>query len=80
MFLLRRGEENVVEPIPKEAAASFLYLQIFQSFSSEETIRLAGAMEEKILKSVPIWLFTNKDVPDSTRLLWNTVEEASHGV
>lgn len=80
IFLMRRGEENKVESIDPGAAAPFLYLQIFQSFTSKETIRLAGNMEEKILTSVPVWLFTNQDVPESTRLLMNTMKEASHGV
>ncbi len=80
IFLLRRGEANSIEPIAPQAAAAFLYQQIFQSYSSEEMIRLAGALEERILKSAPVWLFTNQDVPDSTRLLMNTMKEASHGL
>jgi hypothetical protein len=80
VFLLRRGAQNSIKPVAPGAAAAFLYQQIFQSYCTQEMIRLAGLMGEKILKSAPVWLFTNKDVPDSTRLLMKTMKEASHGI
>lgn len=80
IFYLERGAENRIQRFDMKAAAPLLYLQIFQPFTSKETMHLAGALEEKILKSVPVWRFTNKDVPESTRLLMETMKEASHGL
>ena len=80
IFLMRRGAENDVRPAEIGFAAPFLYQQIFQSFTSEDIIKLAGAFEDKMLKNVPAYHFTNKEVPESTRLLMDTMEALSHGI
>lgn len=82
IFLLRRGEENRIEPIPVKAAAPHIFLQIFQSYADGEAIRRAGEFAERLLKSVPVWRMTNKGVPDSTRLMYETMlqEVTGHGV
>ena len=80
IFLLRRGSENAMERVTETVAAPFLYLQIFQSFTSKESIRLAGKMEERILRSAPVFLFTSNDVPASTRLLIDTLKEITDGL
>lgn len=82
IFLLRRGEENSIEPISPAQASARVFLQIFQSYRSGESIRRAGEVTEKILKSAPTWLMTNKGVPDSTRLMYQTMiqEVTQHGI
>ena len=78
IFCLRRGEENAVKPLTAREAAPFLYPLIFQSFSTESVIRRAGDMAEKILNSAPSWLLTSHSIPDSTRLIYETMQQEVH--
>lgn len=82
IFLLRRGEENSVVPMTAKEAAPFTLLQIFQSCADREAILRAGKAAETLLKSAPLWRMTNKGVPDSTRLMYETMlqEATEHGV
>ena len=82
IFLLQRGDKNSVMPMKKTSAVSFLYLQIFQSFTSEKVIRQAGALTEKVLENTPVWHFVSRDVPDSTQLMYEAMlsEVTSHGL
>ena len=77
---LKRGETNELFPLKKRDAVLSVYQAIFHSRETAENIRLASAVAEKLLESVPVWQLVNKGIPDSTKLLAQTVfaEEGRH--
>lgn len=77
IVLLRRGEENSLVRVSEDKAAWRVFLSVFQSYTDNETIRMAAAMAEKIVKSSPVWLMTTHTVPDSTELLYECIKRES---
>lgn len=73
IICLKRGEENEVYPLNKRDAVLPVYNSVFHSRETEENIRLAAAIADKLLNSAPVWQMVNKGIPDSTRLLYKTV-------
>lgn len=82
IFVLRRGEKNDLMPLTPQAAAPHIYLSIFQSWHNEDIMRRVGDLADKILSSSPVWLLTNKGVPDSTRLMYDIMkrEAVKYGI
>ena len=78
IFLLQRSEETAVRPALEREAVRYIYLSIFQSFMDEKVIRAAGTMTENMIKSVPVWLLTSKDVRESAKLVYKTMQEESN--
>ena len=76
IFLLKRGNDNAIVPTKKAEAATRIYRSIFQAFQDEEIMKAAGRMTEHILKVVPVWSLTSKDVPDTAQLVYRTMKEA----
>ena len=78
LILLERGEENNLTRLsPKEAGIS-TFLRFIHTNRSADTVQTIAKMTTDLLRSVPCWKLTTYQVPDSTRLLLNTVfsEEA----
>lgn len=82
IFLLRRGQENAIEPVEVKRAVPWIYSSVFQSWQDEDNLRLAARMTEKIVKNAQIWQLTSHEVPDSTKLLYETMcrEAERHGL
>ena len=72
IFLERGGSNQLFSVSPKEIALPF-FQQIIQSAKDAEMIRLAAAYETRLLNAVPLWKLVSHEVPDSTRLLLQTV-------
>ncbi len=70
---LRRGEENIVERMSNRDAIIPVYQSVIQTGETENGIRLAGSFVDSLLTRVPAWRMVNQDVPDSTKLLFETV-------
>jgi hypothetical protein len=77
IFFLRRGDNNSVMKIPGKAAAPHALLCVFQDFHDADVIKQAGAVTQRILNSCPSWLLTSRDIPDTARLLYLTMQEVS---
>ena len=67
---LRRGEENSLSILSSRQAAIPVFSAMIHNGSSEEKIHQVAAFETELLKRVPVWMLTNKGVPDSTELLY----------
>ena len=83
VIFLRRGEENAVASCSKQDAALPMYSSLFHSGETEELLKLAASMAAAVLTAAPAWTMTTFCVPDSTRLLYETLfsqEDASHGI
>ncbi len=77
VILLRRGEENCIQPLRPRDGAIRVYSQLIQTCKDAARIRTAADMTTRLLNSVPLWELTTHQVPDSTRLLLETVMEGS---
>ena len=73
IILLERGEKNAIFAVSPKEAAFFAFRQAFQSYSRPDVVRCAAKMVTKMLEQVPIWKLTTYEVPDSTKLLLETV-------
>lgn len=73
LILLRRGEENGIAPLEPREAALRSYAQVIQTCTDPKKMEKAADLLTKLLYSVPIWQLTTFQVPDSTKLLLNSV-------
>ena len=73
IIMLERGEENRVVQIAAKQAAVNIFTAIFQTAENEGNVLAAAAFAEKLLNCASVWRFTNAGVPDSTRLLYETL-------
>lgn len=70
---LYRGNENHICRITPGKAVVPIYQAIIQTAKDRQTVERAAEIVESVLTSVPIWDFTNRDIPDSTELLYEKV-------
>ena len=70
---LQRGVENALARLTPRIAALSVYGAVIHNASSPDVIRGAAAFAEKLIKQVPVWRLCSRDVPDSTRILYESV-------
>lgn len=73
LILLERGERNKLEQLSPQEAALKTFIQMIHPNRSEESIRLLAEFTTRLLDAVPIWRLTSNQVPESTRLLLQSV-------
>lgn len=73
VILLTRGKENKLSPLPEVYAAVSLFPMLFFSGWDVERIKQAADYATRLIRAVPRWLLQTYQVPDSTRLLLETV-------
>lgn len=73
LILLERGEENRLDFLTEREAAIPVYTQVIQTTALEKRICQSAALITRLLKTVPVWRLTTHQVPDSTKLLLETV-------
>lgn len=73
VILLDRGPENQLASLTPREAAARAFSQFIHSGKDEQTVRLLAQMAEAMLQAAPIWRLTSDQVPDSTKLLLQTV-------
>ncbi len=73
LILLERGDENRLAALSPREAAIRTYAQLIQLCSDSAKIKKAAELTTRLLNSVPIWQLTTFQVPDSTKLLLESV-------
>lgn len=73
IICLKRGQEDSVTRLKAKHAAIPVYRALIHTAAGEETVRLAASFAEGLLQRVPVWEFVNRDIPGSTRLLYQKV-------
>ena len=73
VICLSRGRENEVKAWTAHEAGPWVYKSVIQTAESEDGIRRAAAFATELLKRVPVWEMTTHQVPDSTKLLYETL-------
>ncbi len=76
LIVLERGEENKICALSAREAALPVFQQCLQSYSRSDIVQTTAKMTTKLLQLVPIWKLTTHEVPDSTKLLLETVFSA----
>lgn len=75
IFILERGEEDFVRPAENTEKAAILFLSIFQTWESEESLKAAGRIADKIGRSVPVWHLTGHEVERSADLIYEQLQK-----
>lgn len=75
IFLLRRGEDNSISPCSPVDAAVYGFTSVFQTYENTDSIKKAAELTDRMLKSVPVWLFTSCDIKQSSELLYEKMKE-----
>ena len=70
IICLKRGCENRIEYVPPRRAVTLLYESLIHTGESEQDVRNAAGFEDSLLMRVPVWEFTGREVPESTKLLY----------
>ncbi|MBR0160608.1 MAG: hypothetical protein IJQ02_04915, partial [Oscillospiraceae bacterium] len=73
LILLERGDHNELLPLSAREAGIPVYLQMIHTNRDVEHIKQAAAMTTLLLGSVPAWKLISYQVPDSTKLLLETL-------
>ena len=78
IILLKRGDDNKIMPMSSKSAAVPVYLALLNSAENEEQVQAAAAFADELLARTRVWFLLNKDVPDSTKLLYEEVLSREH--
>ena len=73
LILLSRGEQNQIRQCSAKQSVIPVFKTIIQTALTEKDVKLAAGFVSELLKRVRVWEFINEDIPDSTRLLHDTV-------
>lgn len=73
LILLERGTENHIAAITEREAAAPTYCNMIHSGWEPDNIRRVAELTACLLNAVPIWKLCSFSVPESTRLLLETV-------
>ena len=73
IICLRRGEVDRITRLNIKQAVMPVYRSLIHSAINGDVICKAASFTEELLHRVPVWEFVNKDVPKSTRLLYQQI-------
>ena len=73
LIFLCRGEKNELTALSPREAAIPVYGQVIQLGVAAEKIKRSAALTTRLLNTVPLWQLSSDQVPDSTRLLLETL-------
>ena len=74
IVILERGEENRIERLGKDAILP-VYAQFLHSAKNRDAVGKVFALEDKILRAVPVWRLYTRGDEASARLCHDTIEE-----
>lgn len=75
IICLKQDKENTINQITPKDSVSQIFASIHHTFENKQVIQQAGNMATKILKSVPVWLLSNKGDLESSELLYQTIKQ-----
>lgn len=75
IIYLKQAKENTIEQLVPNQSVTGILAAIFHSYENKEIIQKAGNMASKILKSVPVWLLSNKGDLESSELVYQTIKQ-----
>ena len=79
VFLLQRGSETGILPAKETEAVFHIFMNIFQSYTKEDTLRTAGRMTEDIIKTTPVWMLTSYGVQETAELVHKVMHNTMEG-
>lgn len=81
IIYLVQGAENHISMMPPARMIVPLFAQFLFTASTPEAVRQVCAMEDRLLRVVPVWQLTNRGDEASARLTYDTIakwEECNH--
>lgn len=79
VIYLSQGQENAVRAMPPKEAVLPLFCQFVMIAETEAAVRRACALEERLLKAVPVWHMVNRGDEASVRLCRDTILQFEEG-
>lgn len=79
IIILSQGSTNTIQRLSPHAAILHILAQFLYNAYSVKDIETICRMTEQILKSVPIWYYTNTGTLESSRLLYDTLIRYQEG-
>ena len=74
IILLKQGKENHMTRITAVDCAAWLLSLIFSAFEDERDLRALCRIEDRILRTAPVWKLVNLGDEASSRLLHDTIQ------
>ena len=75
IICLKQENFNKIQRIEPRDSVSQIFISIHHTFESTQVIQQAGKMADRLLKSVPVWLLSNKGDLESSELLYQTIKQ-----
>ena len=75
IFLLQRGDQNMIEPATDMLKSMKVFQGIFQSFENKVMIQNAAAMAERIIQNTSVWRLISKEASESAPLLYERMNQ-----
>ena len=71
---LEQAASNAIHLCTEKEAVPFLFPQVFSLAQDENSVNAIAVFTENLIRSVPVWLLSNKGDPDSARLTQETIQ------
>lgn len=75
VIYLAQGPENAIRPMPAGESAAPIFAQFLFTAAGPEDVSRVCALEEALLRAVPVWLLTNRGDEASARLAHDTISQ-----
>ncbi len=72
LYLLR-GESTEIKLLDEKRAVFPVFISVISRREDVETIRLIGNITEKVVKNYPVYQYVNGGVPESSKVLYDTI-------
>ena len=80
IVLLEQAVEDHITKLSEREAAIPLFKQIFYSTKTEDCIRNAARLTDRLIRSVPVWKLQNRGTIESAQLTYRTILEYEKGM
>lgn len=75
VICLKQEKNNSIQRIGPKDSAVQVFISIHHTYENKQLVQQAGTMASKIIKSVPIWLLSNKGDLESSELVYQTIKQ-----
>ena len=72
-FVGEAGDENEMRQLKSREAVVPVYGAMIQTMETESLLHRFADFSTKLIQYAPVWQLINRGVPDSTRLLYDTL-------
>ncbi len=75
IFYLKRGQETNIQKLDKRSAVFPIFASLISRRETVEDVKFLGMYSEMLIENIPVYLFINGGVPESTKVLYDTINK-----